>query len=359
MFCQLQPEPPQKTTFCQLQPRSLWRSTPNSTPTTFPQLQPGPPKMISSCQLQPRRSPFINSSQEHHIRSCSVNSSQNPHRRPTSVNSSQDHYIWPPFVNSSHDIWMSGVHLPSTLAKNTTEDHVLSTPAKTPTEDHLLSTPAKITTSDHLLSTQAMTFGCLGCSWSPSINSSQEYHRRPFLAGVDGRWSSVEVLAKAYQSWQGTSSLQLQPRAGRLRRSGLELTEGGPLYMSWLKLINKKWLAVEVLAGVTGRSWLESIDMGPLAGLGTTPRLWNWNSHSYPECEGGGYGCHLPLRDGISHNGHARGHHDSSSHHKLQLFRTIETDSGQMFLIHHDLDPKHILFSLHYWTCFLFLFYVS
>jgi|688.fasta_scaffold45223_1 hypothetical protein len=129
--------------------------------------------------------------------------------------------------------------------------------------------------------------------------------------------------------------------------------------MSWLKLINKKWLAVEVLAGVTGRSWLESIDMGPLAGLGTTPRLWNWNSHSYPECEGGGYGCHLPLRDGISHNGHARGHHDSSSHHKLQLFRTIETDSGQMFLIHHDLDPKHILFSLHYWTCFLFLFYVS
>jgi hypothetical protein len=315
--------------------------------------------MISSCQLQPRRSPFINSSQEHHIRSCSVNSSQNPHRRPTSVNSSQDHYIWPPFVNSSHDIWMSGDHLPSTLAKNTTEDHVLSTPAKTPTEDHLLSTPAKITTSDHLLSTQAMTFGCLGCSWSPSINSSQEYHRRPFLAGVDGRWSSVEVLAKAYQSWQGTSSLQLQPRAGRLRRSGLELTEGGPLYMSWLKLINRKWLAVEVLAGVTGRSWLESIDMGPLAGLGTTPRLWNWNSHSYPECEGGGYGCHLPLRDGISHNGHARGHHDSSSHHKLQLFRTIETDSGQMFLIHHDLDPKHILFSLHYWTCFLFLFYVS
>ncbi len=59
---------------------------------------------------------------------------------------------------------MSGDHLPSTLAKNTTEDHVLSTPARTPTEDHLLSTPGKITTSDHILSTQAMTFGCLGCS---------------------------------------------------------------------------------------------------------------------------------------------------------------------------------------------------
>jgi len=40
-------------------------SAKNSTPTTFPQLQPGPPKLTSSCQLQPRRSPSINSSQEH------------------------------------------------------------------------------------------------------------------------------------------------------------------------------------------------------------------------------------------------------------------------------------------------------
>ena len=94
--------------------------------------------------------------------SAPVSFSQDLHRRPPSTG---DLLLSTPAKISTDD------HFLSTTAKTSKWDHLPATQARTSTTDHLPLTSAKSSTGDHLISTTAQ-----------------------ILAGVDGRWSSVEVF---------------------------------------------------------------------------------------------------------------------------------------------------------------------